>query len=253
MVFDDINGGAGAVQAGVSDRGLTAGDRRVRDPHQCCRPRPAARDHPRAGRLDSADAPLVRRPANTINLIDGVDGLAAGVVAIVAATLLLAAINRGETDIVILSGALIGAASAFSSSTGTRRGSSWRQRQQLPRLHAGRAFRLSVAKGAVVFALIVPVLALRSQFSTRCGRSCGGGCAGVRSPHRTTGHLHHRLLEFRAQPRARRARLLLRDRDFCRRRSGHLRAQEGLARRHPADGAGSSSSCLRRFRRISRG
>ncbi len=32
---------------------------------------------------------------NTVNLIDGVDGLAAGVVAIVAGTLLLAAINRG--------------------------------------------------------------------------------------------------------------------------------------------------------------
>src|SRR5260370_22394491 len=50
---------------------------------------------------------------NTINLIDGVDGLAAGVVAIVAATLLLAAINRSETDIVILTGALIGACIGF--------------------------------------------------------------------------------------------------------------------------------------------
>ena len=50
---------------------------------------------------------------NTVNLIDGVDGLAAGVVAIVAATLLLAAINREQMDIVILSGALIGACVGF--------------------------------------------------------------------------------------------------------------------------------------------
>src|SRR2546427_12093631 len=44
---------------------------------------------------------------NTVNLIDGVDGVAAGVVAIVAAALLLAAINRGGGDSVIPAGAPI--------------------------------------------------------------------------------------------------------------------------------------------------
>ncbi|HXN58770.1 MAG TPA: MraY family glycosyltransferase, partial [Candidatus Angelobacter sp.] len=98
---------------------------------------------------------------NTINLIDGVDGLAAGVVAIVAATILLAAINRGESDIVILAGALIGACIGFLFFN-------W---------HPARVFMgdsgsnflgftlaalsvLSVAKGAIVVALVVPVAAL---------------------------------------------------------------------------------------------
>src|SRR5207253_721975 len=83
---------------------------------------------------------------------------AAVVVAIVAATLLLAAINREQMDIVILSGALIGACVGFLFFN-------W---------HPARVFMgdtgsnflgftlaalsvLSVAKGAVVLALIVPI------------------------------------------------------------------------------------------------
>src|SRR5947207_7184874 len=98
---------------------------------------------------------------NTINLIDGVDGLAAGVVAIVSAPLLLAAIIRGEGDIVILAGALIGACIGFLFFN-------W---------HPARVFMgdsgsnflgftlaalsvLSVAKGAIVVALVVPLAAL---------------------------------------------------------------------------------------------
>jgi UDP-GlcNAc:undecaprenyl-phosphate GlcNAc-1-phosphate transferase len=139
---------------------------------------------------------------NTINLIDGVDGLAAGVVAIVAATLLLAAINRNQTDIVILSGALIGACVGFLFFN-------W---------HPARIFMgdsgsnflgfalaalsvLSVAKGAVVFALVVPVLALAIPLldtgwaiirRRRGGRSIAAA---------DTGHLHHRLLDFGLSPR----------------------------------------------------
>jgi UDP-GlcNAc:undecaprenyl-phosphate GlcNAc-1-phosphate transferase len=139
---------------------------------------------------------------NTINLIDGVDGLAAGVVAIVAATLLLAAINRGETDIVILAGALIGACIGFLFFN-------W---------HPARLFMgdsgsnflgfalaalsvLSVAKGTVVLALIVPVAALAIPIvdtawaivrRQRRGRS-------IATPD--TEHLHHRLLDFGLSPR----------------------------------------------------
>jgi len=134
---------------------------------------------------------------NTINLIDGVDGLAAGVVAIVAATLLLAAINHGETDIVILAGALIGACIGF----------------LVFNWHPARIFMgdsgsnflgftlaalsvLSVAKGTVVLALIVPVAALAIPFGDTAW-------AIVRRRRRVKSiatpyieHLHHRLLDF---------------------------------------------------------
>ena len=139
---------------------------------------------------------------NTINFLDGVDGLAAGVVAIVAATLLLAAINRNETGIVILAGALIGACIGFLFFN-------W---------HPARIFMgdsgsnflgftlaalsvLSVAKGTVVLALIVPVAALAIPIldtgwaivrRRRRGRS-------IATPD--TEHLHHRLLDFGLSPR----------------------------------------------------
>jgi len=139
---------------------------------------------------------------NTINLIDGVDGLAAGVVAIVAATLLLAAINRNETDIVILSGALIGACIGFLFFN-------W---------HPARVFMgdsgsnflgftlaalsvLSVAKGAVVFALIVPLLALAIPIIDTGWAIVRRRMRGRSIATPDTGHLHHRLLDFGLSPR----------------------------------------------------
>lgn len=139
---------------------------------------------------------------NTINLIDGVDGLAAGVVAIVAATLLLAAINRNQTDIVILSGALIGACIGFLFFN-------W---------HPARVFMgdsgsnflgftlaalsvLSVAKGAVVFALIVPVLALAIPIFDTVWAILRRRMRGQSIAAPDTGHLHHRLLDFGLSPR----------------------------------------------------
>jgi len=139
---------------------------------------------------------------NTINLIDGVDGLAAGVVAIVAATLLLAAINRNQTDIVILSGALIGACIGFLFFN-------W---------HPARVFMgdsgsnflgftlaalsvLSVAKGAVVFALIVPVLALAIPIFDTVWAILRRRMRGRSIAAPDTGHLHHRLLDFGLSPR----------------------------------------------------
>ena len=139
---------------------------------------------------------------NTINLIDGVDGLAAGVVAIVAATLLLAAINRNETDIVILSGALMGACIGFLFFN-------W---------HPARVFMgdsgsnflgftlaalsvLSVAKGAVVFALIVPLLALAIPIIDTGWAIVRRRMRGRSIATPDTGHLHHRLLDFGLSPR----------------------------------------------------
>ncbi|HET9849166.1 MAG TPA: MraY family glycosyltransferase [Candidatus Dormibacteraeota bacterium] len=139
---------------------------------------------------------------NTVNLIDGVDGLAAGVVAIVAATLLLAAINRNQADIVILSGALIGACVGFLFFN-------W---------HPARIFMgdsgsnflgftlaalsvLSVAKGAVVFALVVPVLALAIPILDTGWAILRRRMRGRSIAAADAGHLHHRLLDFGLSPR----------------------------------------------------
>jgi len=138
---------------------------------------------------------------NTINLIDGVDGLAAGVVAIVAATLLLAAINRGESDIVILAGALIGACVGFLFFN-------W---------HPARIFMgdsgsnflgftlaalsvLSVAKGTVVLALIVPVAALAIPIVDTAWAIVRRRIRGKSIAAPDTEHLHHRLLDFGLSP-----------------------------------------------------
>ena len=139
---------------------------------------------------------------NTINLIDGVDGLATGVVAIVAATLLLAAINRGETDIVILAGALMGACIGFLFFN-------W---------HPARVFMgdsgsnflgftlaalsvLSVAKGAIVLALVVPLAALAIPIVDTGWAIVRRRMRGRSIATPDTEHLHHRLLDFGLSPR----------------------------------------------------
>jgi len=139
---------------------------------------------------------------NTVNLIDGVDGLAAGVAAIAAATLLLAAINRNETDIVILSGALIGACIGF----------------LFYNWHPARVFMgdsgsnflgltlaalsvLSVAKGAVIVALLVPILALAIPIFDTAWAILRRRLRGQSIATPDTGHLHHRLLDFGLSPR----------------------------------------------------
>jgi UDP-GlcNAc:undecaprenyl-phosphate/decaprenyl-phosphate GlcNAc-1-phosphate transferase len=139
---------------------------------------------------------------NTINLLDGVDGLAAGVVAIVGATLLLAAINRGEPDIVILAGALIGACVGFLFFN-------W---------HPARVFMgdsgsnflgftlaalsvLSVAKGAIVLALLVPIAALAIPILDTAWAIVRRRLRGTSIATPDTEHLHHRLLDFGLSPR----------------------------------------------------
>jgi len=139
---------------------------------------------------------------NTINFLDGVDGLAAGVVAIVAATLLLAAINHNETGIVILAGALIGACIGF----------------LLFNWHPARIFMgdsgsnflgftlaalsvLSVAKGTVVLALVVPVAALAIPIVDTAWAIVRRRLRGKSIATPDTEHLHHRLLDFGLSPR----------------------------------------------------
>ena len=139
---------------------------------------------------------------NTTNFLDGVDGLAAGVVAIVAATLLLAAINRNEPSIVILAGALIGACIGF----------------LIFNWHPARIFMgdsgsnflgftlaalsvLSVAKGTVVLALIVPIGALAIPIADTAWAIIRRRRRGKSIATPDTEHLHHRLLDFGLSPR----------------------------------------------------
>jgi UDP-GlcNAc:undecaprenyl-phosphate GlcNAc-1-phosphate transferase len=139
---------------------------------------------------------------NTVNFLDGVDGLAAGVIFIVALVLMLAAGVLTDIDVVRLSGALAGTCAGF----------------LLFNFHPARIFMgdsgshflgialgmtsmLGVAKVAVAFALAVPVVALAlpiadtawAIFRRRRQRT------SVATPDRL--HLHHRLQSLGLDPR----------------------------------------------------
>jgi UDP-GlcNAc:undecaprenyl-phosphate/decaprenyl-phosphate GlcNAc-1-phosphate transferase len=144
----------------------------------------------------------------SINLLDGVDGVAAGVVTIVAGVLLLAAINRlgptenAQNDVIVLSGALMGCCVGF----------------LIFNFHPARTFMgdsgshflgvalgmitiLGVAKLAVALSLLVPLVALGlpigdTAFAIVRRRRAGRGIAFA-----DTGHLHHRLLDLGFTPR----------------------------------------------------
>ena len=139
---------------------------------------------------------------NTINLIDGVDGLAAGVVAIVAAAILLAAINVNRPDTVILAAGLIGACLGFLFFN-------W---------HPARIFMgdtgsnflgftlaalsvLSVAKVAVVISLVVPLLALTIPILDTGWAILRRRVRGQSIATPDAEHLHHRLLDYGLSPR----------------------------------------------------
>jgi UDP-GlcNAc:undecaprenyl-phosphate GlcNAc-1-phosphate transferase len=139
---------------------------------------------------------------NTINLLDGVDGLAAGVAAIVAGALLLAAVNRETQDpeqavVVLMCGALIGACIGF----------------LLFNFHPARIFMgdggahflgialgtlsiLGIAKGAVVFAMIVPMAALAVPIIDTAWAIIRRRRHRVSIGHADTMHIHHQLLDF---------------------------------------------------------
>jgi UDP-GlcNAc:undecaprenyl-phosphate GlcNAc-1-phosphate transferase len=135
---------------------------------------------------------------NTVNLLDGVDGLAAGVVAIVALLLVVAAAGRPDPErVVVLGGALAGACAGF----------------LLFNFHPARIFMgdsgsqflglalallsiVGVAKVAVAAALLMPVLALAipildTGLAIVRRRRLGQSIALADSRH-----IHHRLLDF---------------------------------------------------------
>jgi UDP-GlcNAc:undecaprenyl-phosphate/decaprenyl-phosphate GlcNAc-1-phosphate transferase len=135
---------------------------------------------------------------NTINLLDGVDGLAAGVVAIVAGILAAAAISKGtDENVVILSAALAGACLAF----------------LIFNFHPAKIFMgdsgshflglalallsiIGVAKVAVGFALAVPVIALAVPIADTAWAIIRRRRAGLSIAHADSRHIHHHLLDF---------------------------------------------------------
>ncbi len=139
---------------------------------------------------------------NTVNFLDGVDGLAAGVVFIVALTLLIAAAGRNQIEVVQFSGALAGAclgflffnfspARIFMGDSGSH--------------FLGAALAvisiIGVAKVAVAFALAVPILALALPIADTAWTILRRrrGRASFAKPDLE--HLHHRLQAFGLDPR----------------------------------------------------
>jgi len=144
----------------------------------------------------------------SINLLDGVDGVAAGVVAIVAGVLLLAAINRlGPTehvqnDVIVMCGALMGCCIGFLvfnfAPARTFMGDSG---SHFLGVALAMLTILGVAKVAVALSLLVPLVALGlpigdTAFAIVRRRRAGRGIA-----YADTGHLHHRLLDMGFTPR----------------------------------------------------
>ena len=134
---------------------------------------------------------------NTTNLLDGVDGLAAGVVAIVALVLGVAAASRGQTGVVLMSFALAGAclgflvfnfnpARIFMGDSGSH----------FLGLALGLLSILGVAKVAVVFALLVPVLALAIPIADTAWAIVRRRRQGMSIAHPDSRHIHHQLLDF---------------------------------------------------------
>jgi UDP-GlcNAc:undecaprenyl-phosphate/decaprenyl-phosphate GlcNAc-1-phosphate transferase len=139
---------------------------------------------------------------NTVNFLDGVDGLAAGVIFIVSIVLMLAAAGLRQMQVVELGGALAGTCAGF----------------LIFNWHPARIFMgdsgshflgvaigviaiLGLAKVAVAFALAVPILALGLPIADTA-------FAIVRRRWRRASvavpdldHLHHRLQAFGLDPR----------------------------------------------------
>ena len=134
---------------------------------------------------------------NTVNLLDGVDGLAAGVVMIVSLTLMFAAAGNNQTEVVQLAAALAGACAGFLlfnfSPARIFMGDSGSH-------FLGTALAvisiLGVAKIAVAFALAVPILALALPIADTAWAIVRRGRTKASVAQPDLKHLHHRLLDF---------------------------------------------------------
>jgi UDP-GlcNAc:undecaprenyl-phosphate GlcNAc-1-phosphate transferase len=144
----------------------------------------------------------------SINLLDGVDGVASGVVAIVAGVLLLAAINRlGPTagvqnGVIVMSGALMGCCFGFMFwNIAPARVFMGDSGSHFLGVAVGTITILGVAKVAVALTILVPLVTLGlpigdTAFAIVRRRRAGTGIAAP-----DAGHLHHRLLALGLSPR----------------------------------------------------
>jgi UDP-GlcNAc:undecaprenyl-phosphate GlcNAc-1-phosphate transferase len=132
---------------------------------------------------------------NTVNLLDGVDGLAAGVVAVTAVVLLVASAGR-QPDVVAMSAALAGACAGF----------------LLFNFNPARIFMgdsgayflglalallsiAGVAKVAIVAAIAVPVLAMAIPIADTALSIVRRRLKGQKFHQADAKHIHHLLLE----------------------------------------------------------
>ena len=134
---------------------------------------------------------------NTVNLLDGVDGLAAGVVMIVAITLMFAGAGTHQPDVVQLAGALAGACGGFLlynfSPARIFMGDSG---SHFLGTALGVISILGVAKVAVAFALAIPILALALPIADTAWAIVRRGRTNASVAQPDLKHIHHRLLDF---------------------------------------------------------
>lgn len=134
---------------------------------------------------------------NTVNILDGVDGLAAGVVGIVAIILAIAAASRGHEDVVLLSAALAGCCFGFLAfNFNPARVFMGDSGSHFLGITVGMLTIFGVAKGAVLFALLVPVLALAIPIADTAWAIVRRRRQGVSIGHGDTRHIHYQLLDF---------------------------------------------------------
>lgn len=137
----------------------------------------------------------------SVNFLDGADGVAAGVVAIVAAVLLLAAINRlqgpgdVQSGVIVMSGAIMGCclgflvfnlppARVFMGDSGSH----------FLGVALGMLTILGVSKIVVGLSLLVPIIALGLPITDTAYAIVRRKRAGRSPAQPDAGHLHHRLL-----------------------------------------------------------
>jgi len=134
---------------------------------------------------------------NTINLIDGLDGLAAGISALAAATMLALSITHGRGESALLSAALLGAclgflphnfhpAKIFMGDSGS----------QFLGITLASVAVVGALKSATVITLVAPALALGVPIFDTAFAVLRRALRGrpIMTPDR--GHIHHRLLDM---------------------------------------------------------
>jgi UDP-GlcNAc:undecaprenyl-phosphate GlcNAc-1-phosphate transferase len=139
---------------------------------------------------------------NTVNFLDGVDGLAAGVVFIVALTLLIAAAGKDQIEVVRFAGALAGACAGFLlfnfSPARIFMGDSG---SHFLGAAVGVISILGVAKVAVGFALAVPILALALPIADTAWAIVRRRRDRSSVARPDLDHIHHRLQAMGLNPR----------------------------------------------------